>query len=374
MSAHQHLRWLVVILLGVPAIILLVNAMYMQRYLTSQTTLEVPLNVRLAQEVVRLRYINSAREKELRATKIKFKEIRVTDKVEEEISVTIFAKFAYKRMKVLRNMVRCLGSILDHTSSPMHFHVLLDSPSKMRISRTLSKLMIDKNKKFKVSYHFLEPLSIHFEDTIKLFRHYFFTKDVGRYDDDIFFISQIFHKMRPFKTLDKLIMLDLDTKFRANILELWSQFDAFKTTELMAMAYDQQPQYRYDFALYRAKNPKSDVGGPHPGRQGFNTGVVLFNLKRMRDCKVYNELLKEYEINQLCEKYEFRGYMGHQDFYTLTLMEHPELYRVLNCSWNRQLDAGWRKSAGAEIFEQYHSCPGQVNVYHGNGQTTIPDN
>ncbi|GIY16987.1 xyloside xylosyltransferase 1 [Caerostris extrusa] len=92
----------------------------------------------------------------------------------------------------------------------------------------------------------------------------------------------------------------------------------------------------------------------------------------MRKSKLYNDLLNATVIEELCEKYHFKGFLAHQDFYTLTGMEYPELYHTLDCSWNRQLDVGWRNYVGNEIFEQYHKCDGKIHVLHANGDSLLP--
>ncbi|XP_022248871.1 xyloside xylosyltransferase 1-like [Limulus polyphemus] len=140
----------------------------------------------------------------------------------------------------------------------------------------------------------------------------------------------------------------------------------------MAMSNDLQPQYREDFGEYRRLHPGTDVGSPRPGKQGFNTGVVLFHLERMRNSILYNKLLQSDVLGSLCSKYYFKGYLGHQDFFTLTGMEYPNLYYTLDCTWNRQLDTAWMKNVNETVFDSYHECAGTVKIYHGNGNSLIP--
>ena len=55
-------------------------------------------------------------------------------------------------------------------------------------------------------------------------------------------------------------------------------------------------------------------------------------------------------VKKLGEKYNFRGHLGDQGFYTLLSFEHPELFYVLPCSWNRQLCVWWKNHGYKEIF------------------------
>jgi hypothetical protein len=48
-------------------------------------------------------------------------------------------------------------------------------------------------------------------------------------------------------------MIDSDLKFNEDIHLLWKEFDAFKRTELLALAYEQQPVYRN---IFRCVFPK----------------------------------------------------------------------------------------------------------------------
>ena len=77
------------------------------------------------------------------------------------------------------------------------------------------------------------------------------------------------------------------------------------------MGNDLAPHYYHVLRFYRELNPGTHVGDP--GRfQGFNTGVVLFNLDRMRQSELYNSLVenKNGMVDQLAEKYKFRSHLG----------------------------------------------------------------
>ncbi|XP_064481674.1 xyloside xylosyltransferase 1-like [Ornithodoros turicata] len=288
----------------------------------------------------------------------------------ETINVAFVAKYAFRNMKVGRTMTRCLKSILKHTNRTLHLHVLADPQSFQRLSRVLYLIGEEAKGKFDVSLYNITAVEADNKPVIKILRTLFFTKDVGRYNDDMFFITEIFHRVF---NLRRIIFLDLDLQFEVNIGELYDIFRLFKPQNLIGIGNDLQPQYRKDFAKYRSKHNETDVGSPRPGRQGFNTGVMLMDLDKIRGSKLYNGLLGYDALKQLCDKYQFRGMLGHQDFFTLLGMEFPEWFHVLDCVWNRQLDTGWRNSVGEKIFESYHRCPGRVKVYHGNGNARIPD-
>ncbi|MBW02056.1 Xyloside xylosyltransferase 1, partial [Eschrichtius robustus] len=130
----------------------------------------------------------------------------------------------------------------------------------------------------------------------------------------------------------------------------------------------------HTFWQFRHENPKTRVGGPPPeGLPGFNSGVVLLNLEAMRQSPLYGRLLEPAQVQQLADKYHFRGHLGDQDFFTMIGMEHPELFHVLDCTWNRQLCTWWRDHGYSDVFDAYFRCEGHVKIYHGNCNTPIPE-
>ncbi|XP_011844353.1 PREDICTED: xyloside xylosyltransferase 1 isoform X3 [Mandrillus leucophaeus] len=135
------------------------------------------------------------------------------------------------------------------------------------------------------------------------------------YSDSIFFLSVAMHQIMP-KEILRLIQLDLDLKFKTNVRELFEEFDSFLPGAIIGLAREMQP---------------------------------------------------------LADKYHFRGHLGDQDFFTMIGMEHPRLFHVLDCTWNRQLCTWWRDHGYSDVFEAYFRCEGHVKIYHGNCNTPIPE-
>ena len=50
--------------------------------------------------------------------------------------------------------------------------------------------------------------------------------------------------------------------------------------------------------------------------KGFNTGVVLFDLERMRQSAEYNKYLKAEEVARVMNKYGYHVTLGDQDWFT----------------------------------------------------------
>ncbi|NWW04092.1 XXLT1 xylosyltransferase, partial [Oreocharis arfaki] len=193
------------------------------------------------------------------------------------------------------------------------------------------------------------------------------------YSDSIFFLSVAMHRIMP-KEITQIIQVDLDLKYKTNIRDLFDEFDNFPEGAVIGIAREMQPVYRHTFWQYRRENPQTKVGEPPPdGLPGFNSGVLLLNLEAMRQSKLYNQLLEPTMVQKLTEKYHFKGHLGDQDFFTMVGMEHPELFHVLDCTWNRQLCTWWRDHGYSDVFHQYFQCEGEVRIYHGNCNTPIPE-
>lgn len=211
-------------------------------------------------------------------------------------------------------------------------------------------------------------------DIVQLMQKHFSFKPGSYFGHALFFLSIAMHAVMP-KDMKKVIMLDSDLKVKADILELQDHFSKFSDENIMGIAHEMQPVYRHIFHMYRNKNPATRVGNPPPdGLTGFNSGVLLLNLERMRNSVLYNSMLNADVVGNLTTKYLFKGHLGDQDFFSLISLEHENLFYTLPCSWNYQLCVWWKNNGYSEVFDQYHKCNDQVKIYHMNCNTQISDN
>lgn len=227
--------------------------------------------------------------------------------------------------------------------------------------------------KCKVIFHDVAVLTDKLFPVVEAMQKYFSAGSGTYYSDSIFFLSVAMHQIMP-KEIPRIIQLDLDLKYKTNIRELFEEFDNFLPGAVIGIAREMQPVYRHTFWQFRHENPKTRVGDPPPeGLPGFNSGVMLLNLEAMRQSPLYSHLLEPSWVQQLADKYHFRGHLGDQDFFTMIGMEHPELFHVLDCTWNRQLCTWWRDHGYSDVFQAYFRCEGHVKIYHGNCNTPIPE-
>ena len=257
---------------------------------------------------------------------------------------------------------------------PLHFLVLTDTESAEILNHIL-RLYVEKFATVRVTYEFFDTgvIGERFWATISELKLYFTStsEQARKYRDDLFMLAPFYHKVFPFK---KLIFLDVDLRFRIDIAELHDLFDKFEDDNVMGVASDLSPHYRHALREYRSRHPGTHIG--EPGRfQGLNTGVVLFDLDKMRMSNRFNKYTSNEGdvVTALADKYLYRSHLGDQCFFTLLSLEFPELFYHLHCSYNYQLDTTLYREPFYQVFLDYHNCTNEVpRIYHGNGGVIIP--
>lgn len=191
--------------------------------------------------------------------------------------------------------------------------------------------------------------------------------------DSVYYASLVLH--HHFAHLDRLIVLDVDVWLRASVDELHALFAEFEPNHLIAIAHEQQPVYGNLLAEYRLSlNNRSTVG--LAAQPGFNSGVLLLQLGRLRSSSAFAHYLTPTAIAKLAAKYKFKGHLGDQDLYTLIGFDSPALFKHLPCEWNRQLCKWWKYHSNQLKlpFDDYHRCDGHIKLYHANCGSPLPGN
>ena len=84
-----------------------------------------------------------------------------------------------------------------------------------------------------------------------------------------------------------------------------SHFSRFTENQILGMSYELSPVYRHILSLYRNKNKGTLLGGPpsEGGFPGYNSGIVLIKMEKMRDSKILGKFLVfKYLIRQRHEQ------------------------------------------------------------------------
>ncbi|KFM76658.1 Xyloside xylosyltransferase 1, partial [Stegodyphus mimosarum] len=284
----------------------------------------------------------------------------------------LFFTHADHKPELKNKLALCISSMFKYATLHLHFHILTDNISLNSAMDVLKESAVLARTSAEVSFYdvnaFVEPL----QELINTIRPLFSFKQGAYYSDGLFFISVGLFKIM---LLKKLIIVDADVKFLDDIKELHDYFNKFPPEALIGAASEQQPVYRHVLHEYRRIYNDTLAGGPPPdGKTGFNSGVLLLDLEKMRHSDLYNEIVNNSSfVLHLVEKYKFKGHLGDQDFYSLINLEYPYLFYHLPCTWNRQLYQWWKYHGYKDVFDLYHSCSGKIHLLHGNCNTMIPD-
>lgn len=185
---------------------------------------------------------------------------------------------------------------------------------------------------------------------------------VVKYRHDLFYVSPFYHLMFPF---EKFVVVDADIEFKYNINKLFEEFEKFEPNQLYAFAKDMSPLYRTLLHSYRKENPETKLGDPG-NLQGINTGVVLLNLQKMRSDKTFQEYLNSENIDKLCDKYHFKGFIGDQDWWNIVVWDNPQFVHFLDCGFNFQIKKEFNQHPFDQLFDIYHACDSTMMIKHGH--------
>ncbi|EHA97851.1 hypothetical protein GW7_00085, partial [Heterocephalus glaber] len=278
-----------------------------------------------------------------------------------------------KARVALRSLLR-LAKFEAHEVLNLHF---VSEEASREVAKALLRELLPPAAGFKckVIFHDVAVLTDKLFPVVEAMQKHFSAGSGTYYSDSIFFLSVAMHQIMP-KEILRIIQLDLDLKYKTNIRELFEEFDNFLPSAIIGIAREMQPVYRgMVWWEFRVATPTA-VMGCHSPKVGIPPFLVSFSLCFL-SCPVrsplYGRLLEPVQVQQLASKYHFRGHLGDQDFFTMISMEHPELFHVLDCTWNRQLCTWWRDHGYSDVFEAYFHCEGHVKIYHGNCNTPIPD-
>nr|XP_055210724.1 xylosyl- and glucuronyltransferase LARGE2 isoform X4 [Gorilla gorilla gorilla] len=148
--------------------------------------------------------------------------------------------------------------------------------------------------------------------------------------------------------LARVIVLDTDVTFASDILELWALFAHFSDTQAIGLVENQSDWYLGN--LWKNHRPWPALG------RGFNTGVILLRLDRLRqaDWEQMWKLTARRELLSLPATS-----LADQDIFNAVIKEHPGLVQRLPCVWNVQL-------SDHTLAERCYSEASDLKVIHWN--------
>ncbi|XP_065835196.1 xylosyl- and glucuronyltransferase LARGE2s-like [Oscarella lobularis] len=238
-----------------------------------------------------------------------------------------------------------IKSILFYRQNPLHFHFMSDESGR-RTLRTLFR-----------TWH-LPGVAVSFYDTASVQAQVEWVPN--KHYSGIFGLMKLMLPNVLPKNLTKVIVLDTDLTFASDIAELWVQFNRMKEENPKAFVglVENQSDW-YLGKIWKNHKPWSALG------RGFNTGVMLFDLVKMRELHWDQKwrLVAEKELMSMLSTQ-----LADQDIINAVLRAHPTLYFELSCAFNVQLSEHTKSDTlcytddVTEIKIVHWNSPAKINV------------
>jgi hypothetical protein len=296
--------------------------------------------------------------------------------------------------KFKASLEKTFNSIFKFSSgTPLHFIIVTDKPSICSVSLALGDIIskdltthavLDQSWRWrrrkglptiKVSFVDIDNILVNNIDLVNALKKYNINGEDAtkeKYAADLFYIAPLYHLA--FQSMDKLIFIDSsDLVFVSDVQDLQGQFVNIVDEAVMEVGLDLSPHYRSNLDNFIETDLDTHLG--KPGRfQGLNTGVVLFDLEKMRNSVEYNNLLTADAVNKLFKTFQMKMTVGDQDWFTLLSFQNPHLFSILPCQFNTQTSLQYWSDNKA-TFNSYHDCdvPGNIKIFHCNGCGPKPE-
>ncbi|KAI8488043.1 LARGE xylosyl- and glucuronyltransferase 2 [Branchiostoma belcheri] len=140
----------------------------------------------------------------------------------------------------------------------------------------------------------------------------------------------------------QVIVLDTDVTFATDIAELWKIFKKFKGKKSIGLVENQSDWYLGK--LWKNHRPWPALG------RGFNTGVILLHLEKLRGMKWMQmwRLTAERELMSMLSTS-----LADQDIFNAVIKQHPYLVHKLPCAWNVQLSDNTKMASGSVVVRAF---------------------
>ncbi|XP_061199407.1 xylosyl- and glucuronyltransferase LARGE2 [Neopsephotus bourkii] len=232
-----------------------------------------------------------------------------------------------------RDVVTLVKSILFHRKNPLHFHFITDSVAHRILQTLFQSWMVPS---VHVSFYNADDLQP--EVSWIPNKHY-----SGIYG----LMKLTLTKALP-SNLSKVIVLDTDITFATDIAELWAVFGKFSDKQVIGLVENQSDWYLGN--LWKNHKPWPALG------RGFNTGVILLLLDRLRRLgwEQMWRLTAERELMSMLSTS-----LADQDIFNAVIKQDPSLVYRLPCFWNVQLSDHTRS-------EQCYTELSDLKVIHWN--------
>ncbi|XP_074086633.1 xylosyl- and glucuronyltransferase LARGE2 [Macrotis lagotis] len=232
-----------------------------------------------------------------------------------------------------RDVVTLVKSILFHRKNPLHFHLVTDAVARNILETLFHTWMVPS-----VFVSFYDADELKPEVAWIPNKHY----------SGIYGLLKLTLPRALPPNLPRVIVLDTDITFASDIADLWAVFARFSDKQVIGLVENQSDWYLGN--LWKNHRPWPALG------RGFNTGVILLHLERLRQMgwEQMWRLTAERELLTM-----LATSLADQDIFNAVIKQHPWLVYPLPCSWNVQLSDHTRA-------EQCYSEVSDLKVIHWN--------
>lgn len=217
-----------------------------------------------------------------------------------------------------RQVVTLIKSILFHRRNPLHLHFISDAVAEKILTVLFQTWSITA---VETSFYSTESL----KEKVSWIpnKHY----------SGIFGLMKLVLTEALPQSLDKVVVLDTDVIFASDIAELWRIFDQLTGKQAVGLVENQSDWYLGK--LWRNHKPWPALG------RGFNTGVILLDLLKLRQMKWANlwRMTAERELMNMLSTS-----LADQDIFNAVIKNNPYLVFKLPCTWNVQLGDNTRSA------------------------------
>ncbi|CAG0883631.1 unnamed protein product [Darwinula stevensoni] len=210
-----------------------------------------------------------------------------------------------------RSVVTLIKSILFHRKNPLHFHFISDSVAEVILQRLFATWNIPQ---VEVSFYLADNV-----------QNEVFWIPNKHYSGVYGLMKLTLPKILP-AWLHKTIVLDTDIVVATDIAELWALFKRLNANQALGLVENQSDWYLGK--LWKHHRPWPALG------RGFNTGVILMDLGKLRSMK-WSQLWRLVAERDLVT--HLATSLADQDILNAVIKTYPHLVYMLPCQWNVQL-------------------------------------
>ncbi|XP_019601954.2 xylosyl- and glucuronyltransferase LARGE2 isoform X1 [Rhinolophus sinicus] len=210
-----------------------------------------------------------------------------------------------------RDVITLVKSMLFYRKNPLHLHLVTDAVARSILETLFHTWMVPA---VRVSFYDADELKPQVSWIPN--KHY-----SGLYG----LMKLVLPGVLP-PDLVRVIVLDTDVTFASDIAELWALFAHFSDGQVIGLVENQSDWYLGN--LWRNHRPWPALG------RGFNTGVILLQLDRLRQTG-WEQMWKLTATQELLTLPATS--LADQDIFNAVIKGHPGLVQPLPCVWNVQL-------------------------------------